>query len=87
MALISVADSLPERLVRVLQVLRRARGTISGARAFELRIRRDQVRQLRDLGLVQIDESTHDLELTADGDWVLNHLDPDDTTDTDGDPT
>jgi hypothetical protein len=80
-----VAAALASDELRVLQRLRQCRGSMSGARAFELRVSRDQVARLRDKGLVQVDGVTGDLELTPDGDDILQILDPHTDTDTNGD--
>ena len=72
----SVADGLARDELRVLQQLRDCRGTISGPRARELRISLDQVGRLRAKGLVQVNGVTGDLELTGDGDDILQILDP-----------
>jgi len=72
------ADRLAERLDRdqrrVLLQLDQERGTVSPARAFELKIRKATVEALAALELAQVDDTTGDLELTPAGLEVAGHL-------------
>lgn len=79
-----VADSLNRDELRVLQQLRDHRGSISGTRAFELRIRRDVVDRLRQKAAVEIEDATGDLQLTTAGHDLLTLRCPD--TNGDHDP-